>query len=726
MYRRRTAGGRCRPALPSSPSLVAAMNGPVHVGPIAAVASRLALGLLLCLSMFATSAQARRLALVIGNDSYQQVSKLDKAVNDAEGMAVELTRAGFEVNKHRDLTFRKTVLAFEEFYDKVKGGDEVVVFYAGHGVQTERGSYLLPTDIEGETISQIEKISYSVNNLLEELDRIKARFSLIIVDACRDNPLRSRGRTIGVARGLNAPDVAKGQMVIFSAGRGQKALDSLNDRDRHPNGVFTRELIARMQTPGLSVEKLAVEVKGAVEKLAATVNHDQRPLIVNDSTGEFFFYPPAGSRPGDASRTTASQAPLSEAAREDRFWEDAKAPDNAEGYEAYLSQYANGRYAGLARANLSRLSARSGADPGSQATTRNSAAPAVSAAPGAGVPAPQSSRPSQAANPGTGPATSPEPPVVLAAARPRPEPTPVPAPSPAAAPQPASSPVPAAGGKPGRASYTLANGDRYEGEVVGNVRSGQGVYQFANGDRYQGTFVDGVSNGRGVMSFANGDRYEGGFIGTTKQGAGVMEFANKDRYEGEFADNLYHGKGSFTFATGERYTGDYVRGLKQGRGVYVFASGDKYEGPFDNDVSHGKGSTTFANGDHFEGEFVKGIKQGPGIFRFANGDRYEGRFVDGLFNGKGRLSLASGDVYEGEFRNNVKDGVGTHLFASKDRYEGQFRDGAQSGTGTHFFANGDRYVGEFANGLRHGKGVYRFASGQTREMDYVQGVEKAP
>ena len=148
--------------------------------------------------LWAGPVQAKRLALVIGNDNYQQVSRLDKAVNDAEGMAVALTAAGFEVFKHRDLTFRKTVLAFEEFYDKIKGGDEVVVFYAGHGVQTDRGSYLLPVDIEGETQSQIEKISYSVNGMLEELDRIKARFSLVIVDACRDNPLRSRGRTIGI------------------------------------------------------------------------------------------------------------------------------------------------------------------------------------------------------------------------------------------------------------------------------------------------------------------------------------------------------------------------------------------------------------------------------------------------------------------------------------------------------------------------------------------------
>ena len=342
--------------------------------------------LMLCLGVGA--AQARRLALVIGNDGYQQVSKLDKAGNDAEGITKELERAGFEVSLKRDLSYRKMVVAFEEFYDKVKGGDDVVVFYAGHGVQTERGAYLLPTDIEGETQSQIEKISYSVNNLLEELDRVKARFSLFIVDACRDNPLRSRGRTIGIARGLSAPDIAKGQMVIFSAGRNQKALDSLNATDKHPNGIFTREFLLRMRTPGLSIENLAIEVKNAVEKLAMTVKHEQRPLIVNDSTGDFFFFPVAG-KPGAAGLAVAAADPSVAAGREDRFWDDAKGADNAEAYEAYLVTYPNGRYGGLARAHISRLSGRpAGGQPAPATQTR----PAPAAEPAAEAPGPASAR----------------------------------------------------------------------------------------------------------------------------------------------------------------------------------------------------------------------------------------------------------------------------------------------------------------------------------------------
>ncbi len=41
-------------------------------------------------------------------------------------MAKELEAAGFEVSLRRDLSYRRMVVAFEEFYDKVKQGDELV------------------------------------------------------------------------------------------------------------------------------------------------------------------------------------------------------------------------------------------------------------------------------------------------------------------------------------------------------------------------------------------------------------------------------------------------------------------------------------------------------------------------------------------------------------------------------------------------------------------------
>ena len=247
--------------------------------------------ILICFAMlFCLHVQAKRVALVIGNDNYLAVSKLQKAGNDANAMARELRNAGFAVQLHQNLNYRATVKAVESFTQGIQGGDEVVVFYAGHGVQIKNGSYLLPTDIEVNSESEVEKTAYDLLTLTEKLAEAKPAFSLVIVDACRDNPLKSKGRSIGNARGLSAIEAPKGQMIVYSASRGQQALDRLLEKDPNPNSVFTRELITRMKVPGIKIEDLMRDVQNSVEELAKSVRHEQRPAIYNESRGNFYFY----------------------------------------------------------------------------------------------------------------------------------------------------------------------------------------------------------------------------------------------------------------------------------------------------------------------------------------------------------------------------------------------------------------------------------------------------
>ncbi len=289
-------------------------------------------------------AHAARQALVIGNDNYTSVSKLQKAGNDATAMARELKAAGFTVQLHRDLNYRSMVRTVETFTAGIKGGDEVVVFFAGHGVQIKSGVYLLPTDIEATTESEVEKTSYELNALTEKLSDAKAAFSLVMVDACRDNPLpKKQGRSVGTSRGLSAIEPPKGQMVVYSASKGQMALDGLSEKDKNPNSVFTREFVARMKKPGLRIEDLMREVQDAVEALAGTVQHEQRPALYNEARGNFYFFGP----------TTVQVAPgkpeTSDAQIEQQAWTAAQSGNTAAGYSAYLEEYPKGRFAAAAR-----------------------------------------------------------------------------------------------------------------------------------------------------------------------------------------------------------------------------------------------------------------------------------------------------------------------------------------------------------------------------------------
>ncbi len=235
----------------------------------------------------------RRLALVIGNDTYQNIPSLKKSGNDATAMARELQAAGFKVSEHRNLNYIGMIKAVTTFTKALSGGEEVVVFFSGHGVEIRSGNYLLPIDIDAESESEIEKMGYELEDLTNKLKEARPSFSLVVVDACRDDPTRRRGtKSIVRSGGLSRIEPAKGQMVVYSASKGQEALDYLTELDENPNGIFTREFIARMKQPGLRVDDLMREVQTAVEELARTINREQRPAIYNEATGNFYFYRP--------------------------------------------------------------------------------------------------------------------------------------------------------------------------------------------------------------------------------------------------------------------------------------------------------------------------------------------------------------------------------------------------------------------------------------------------
>jgi TPR repeat protein len=231
---------------------------------------------------------AKKRALVIGNDSYKSVQALVNAREDARAMADQFRSLGYEVTLGLDLSERAMKRMLRVFADQVQGGDEVVFFFAGHGVQLGPANYLLPVDISGESEGQVRDESIPLQRVLDDFSERKARFTLAILDACRDNPFKSTGRSIG-GRGLAATTAATGQMVIFSAGVGQQALDRVGPADKSRNGLFTRVFLKEVQKPGLSVDKVVRNVRNEVVETARTIGHEQVPAIYDQVVGEFYF-----------------------------------------------------------------------------------------------------------------------------------------------------------------------------------------------------------------------------------------------------------------------------------------------------------------------------------------------------------------------------------------------------------------------------------------------------
>ncbi len=233
---------------------------------------------------------ARRRALVVGNETYKNVPVLENAAEDARAMAVALTGLGYEVDTHIDLTERGFKRALRDFRADLNGGEEVLFFFAGHGVQLGNSNFLLPTDLGSDSAEQVKDESIELQKVLNDLADQKTKFALAVIDACRDNPFKQNGRAIG-GRGLAPTTAATGQMVMFSAGAGQQALDKLSDQDKGKNGLFTRVFLEEMKRPGVSVDRVLRNVRQRVVDLARSVGHEQVPALYDQAVGEFYFKP---------------------------------------------------------------------------------------------------------------------------------------------------------------------------------------------------------------------------------------------------------------------------------------------------------------------------------------------------------------------------------------------------------------------------------------------------
>lgn len=289
---------------------------------------------------------SKRLALVIGNDGYRKVTPLENARNDARLMTATLKKAGFDVTQLADLGRDAMWGAIDTFKNRIQKGDEVVFYYAGHGVQINSNQLLLPIDIAAVNDSQVQRDGVS---LVEVQDALKdARFALLVVDACRDNPFPKTGtRSIGEGtRGLIPPEPVTGQIIMMSAGRNQRALDSVPGESQG-NGLFTWELTQVMQTPGVEIREALERVKNRVDDRAKAVGHEQRPGMVSDLRGNFYFFGPTTVQIQQGGNASADP--------ETQTWTTAERVNSISGYQAYLDAYPGGRYAVAAKIALDSL-----------------------------------------------------------------------------------------------------------------------------------------------------------------------------------------------------------------------------------------------------------------------------------------------------------------------------------------------------------------------------------
>ncbi len=231
----------------------------------------------------AASQESRRVALVIGNNSYTGLSPLHNAVNDACSMREALQRVGFIIRTAENTSHREMDRAVRSFIASLNPGDVALLFYAGHAFQSEEGeNYLMPTDFDAGSEVDAVYDSISAQRLQALMEQSGAGLRIIILDACRNNPFSlSRAGS----RGLAAMNAGRGTFIAYAAGPGQTA----SDISRGNNGLFTAHLVDALEIPGLTIDQVFRQVGGEVFRAS---NGSQEPWISSSIYTDFYFIQP--------------------------------------------------------------------------------------------------------------------------------------------------------------------------------------------------------------------------------------------------------------------------------------------------------------------------------------------------------------------------------------------------------------------------------------------------
>src|SRR5438552_1417848 len=315
----------------------------------------------------AATPDVKRVALVIGNSKYVSAVPLPNPANDARLIASTLRNAGFDALEGVDQDNAGMHSLIIKFTEASCNADLAVIFYAGHGMQVDGKNYLIPVDAELTSPAYLKTRTVQIDQFMAALPPDPA-VGVIILDACRDNPLaRTLAASLPKSRSLSAglaPVEAKsdgvgtgGILIAYATDPGAIAFDG--------NGVdspYSLALAKHLTEPGVEIQSALTRVRGEVTEVT---QGRQRPWH-NASLGREVFLgkpiaeaAPVAAPVTDAAKTTAAPAPVASEPPswevEQRLWDEASKKNAIPFYEAYLEQFPNGRFATVAKLNIDQL-----------------------------------------------------------------------------------------------------------------------------------------------------------------------------------------------------------------------------------------------------------------------------------------------------------------------------------------------------------------------------------
>ncbi len=249
-----------------------------------------------------TPVPGKRIALVIGNAAYQFGTPLRNPVNDAELMAKTLRELNFEVITKKNARLQDMEQALEEFTNTIeKGSYELAMcYYSGHGLEVNGSNYLLPVEANPGRQSDVKYSCLDAQRILDGMEDANAVTKILILDACRDNPL-PKGWMKSTGGGLAALPAPKGSLVGYATAPKSKAWDG-----EGANSPYTAALARYMKEPGLEIGQVMNRTAAATQEAAKRAGIEQIPYSSISLSGDLFLVP--GERQLSISSTTATSS----------------------------------------------------------------------------------------------------------------------------------------------------------------------------------------------------------------------------------------------------------------------------------------------------------------------------------------------------------------------------------------------------------------------------------
>lgn len=231
-------------------------------------------------------------ALIIGNNNYEYLERLDAAQKDAEVISEILeNKYGFEVKLLLNADYETTVDTLYEVTNKLKKNENLLIYYAGHGEieKAENRGYWLPVD------ASYEKKSKWISNqrIVDRIKATKAKHVLLIADSCFSGTLMRSGSNLNSTEPIDEKYIQrlknKKTRLVITSGGNEPVVDNAGGL----HSLFALKLIETLKSNNnvINSQILFENIRRYVVSNADQTPERAQVHKAGHDGGDFLFFP---------------------------------------------------------------------------------------------------------------------------------------------------------------------------------------------------------------------------------------------------------------------------------------------------------------------------------------------------------------------------------------------------------------------------------------------------